>query len=95
MQEVVQESLGFSPAELVFGLTVCGLLKVLQEIMLSEANTQPKPPQSILRYVSDFKERLHKTPKCAKQHLSGSQVKMKKCFDTKAVMRTFQPGDKV
>lgn len=31
IRDAKQESLGFSPAELVFGHNVCGPLKVLQE----------------------------------------------------------------
>ena len=40
MHEAVQESLGFSPSELVFGPTVRGPLKVLRESMLTK-NTSP------------------------------------------------------
>ncbi|KAK0143189.1 Retrovirus-related Pol polyprotein from transposon 412 [Merluccius polli] len=39
VREVVQESLGFSPAELVFGHTVRGPLKLLKESWLSETKT--------------------------------------------------------
>lgn len=38
IREVVQESLGFSRSELVFGYTVCGPLKLLRESFLSEKN---------------------------------------------------------
>lgn len=31
-REVVQESTGFSPNDLVFGLSVCGPLAVLQDV---------------------------------------------------------------
>lgn len=36
IREVVQESLGFSPSELVFGHTVRGPLKLLHESFISE-----------------------------------------------------------
>ncbi|KAL0186267.1 hypothetical protein M9458_017937, partial [Cirrhinus mrigala] len=36
VRESVQESLGFSPAELVFGHTVRGPLKMLQESWVSD-----------------------------------------------------------
>ena len=38
VREVVQESLGFSPFELVFGRTVRGPLKLVKEKWLSEKN---------------------------------------------------------
>lgn len=39
-REVVQESMGFSPAELVFAPTVRGPLKLLREEWLSEGTEQ-------------------------------------------------------
>ena len=39
VRESVQESLGFSPFELVFGHTVRGPLKLLKEIFLSQEDT--------------------------------------------------------
>ena len=43
MRETVQESLGFSPFELVFGHTVRGLLDLLKEGWLTE-----DPPTNLL-----------------------------------------------
>ena len=57
IRETVQESLGFSPADLVFGHTPRGPLKVLKEQILS-----PVPgsvPKNVLDYVSQMRERLH------------------------------------
>ena len=50
VRESVQESLGFSPFELVFGHTVRGPLKLLKEKFLSQEDT----PLNLLQYVSDF-----------------------------------------
>lgn len=36
--EVVQESLGFSPFDLVFGREVCGPLRLLKESWLDDCN---------------------------------------------------------
>ncbi len=55
-RETVQESLGFSPAELVFGHTMRGPLKLLSDQLLSQS---PKPvpvlmsmlPPSVKSYV--------------------------------------------
>ena len=54
VRESVQESLGFSPFELVFGHTVRGPLLLLKEKWLDE---EPEKI-SVLRYVATFKDRL-------------------------------------
>ncbi len=91
LRETVQESLGFSPAELVFGHTVRGPLKLLKEYWLSDV----KSNCNILDYVSSFRERLHKARDLAQSALLNAQIKMKKCFDKDAVFRSFEKGDQV
>ena len=91
VQETVQESLGFSPAELVFGHTVRGPLKLLREQLTGVAS----PTQNVLDYVSAFRERLHHACGVAKEALSDSQSKMKAHFDKSAIERSFKPGDSV
>ncbi len=91
-RETIQESLGFSPAELVFGHTVRGPLRLLREKWLA---AKPGPAHSILDYVSSFRERLHTAVELACSALSSVQTKMKKLFDKKALSRSFQPGAQV
>ncbi len=91
IRESVQESLGFSPVELVFGHTVRGPLKLFSEQLLKKSTS----PVSILEYVSSFRERLHQVCMFAKAHLADVQSKMKKRFDQKSVSRNFQAGDSV
>ena len=50
VRESVQESLGFSPFELVFGHSVRGPLKLFKEKLFSHDDAQ-----SFLQYVSDFR----------------------------------------
>ena len=89
-REAVQESLGFSPFELVFGHTVRGPLKLLKEKWLTETSDL-----NLLDYVSTFKERLYNTCKLAQENLKTSQMKMKTWFYKDARNRVFKPGDKV
>lgn len=91
IRESVQESLGFSPAELVFGHTVRGPLRLLSEQLLSQTST----PVSVLEYVTSFRERLHQACQLARTHLVESQEKMKTRFDHKSVRREFQTGEPV
>ena len=91
IREVVQESLGFSPAELVFAHTVRGPLKLLQEKWLADDS----PPQNLLDYVCQFRHRLSKACEIAGTNLQASQRRMKSWYDKKAKTRAFAPGDKV
>ena len=54
VRESVQESLGFSPFELVFGHTVRGPLKLLKDKFPSQEDT----PLNLLQYVSDFSKQV-------------------------------------
>ena len=91
VRESVQESLGFSPFELVFGHSVRGPLKLLKEKFLAEDNIQ----LNLLQYVSDFRERLCKACEVARSNLKHAQDKMKERYDKKTEERSFKPGDSV
>ena len=87
----VQESLGFSPFELVFGHSVRGPLKLLKETFLSNDET----PLNLLQYVSDFRNRLSRACEVARSNLKKSQGKMKARYDNHVIDKKFKPGDKV
>ena len=89
-REAVQETLGFSPFELVFGHTVRGPLKLLKEKWLNEHSDI-----NLLDYVSNFKHRLNRATDIAKENLKQGQAKMKQWYDKHAKERVFNPGDKV
>ena len=91
VRESVQESLGFSPFELVFGHSVRGPLKLLKENWLSEKTEG----LNLLDYVSKFRSRLKSACELAQQNLKYSQSKMKLLYDRKSQNRVFNPGDKV
>ena len=91
VRESVQESLGFSPAELVFGHTIRGPLKVLKEKLLTPLAVCPVP-KSVLEYVSRVRERLSKARALARDVIAATQAGMKERYDRKVVSRSFQPG---
>ena len=91
VRESVQESLGFSPFELVFGHSARGPLKLLKEKFLSNDET----PLNLLQYVSDFRNRLSRACEVARSNLKTSQGKMKARYDNHVIERKFKPGDKV
>ncbi|XP_073721213.1 uncharacterized protein [Misgurnus anguillicaudatus] len=92
VREVAQESLGFSPAELVFGHTVRGPLKLLKERWLA---VEHSAPMNLLDYVSNFNSRLSRACELAKENLKTAQTKMKLWYDRKAKERVFSSGDQV
>ena len=77
VRESVQESLGFSPIELVFGHSVREPLKLLKEKFFSNDET----PLNLLQYVSDFRNRLSRACEVARSNLKTSQGKMKARYD--------------
>ena len=90
-RESVQESLGFSPFELVFGHTVRGPLKLLKEKFISSSNES----LNLLQYVSDFRTKLARACELARANLVSAQKSMKSRYDLNTVNRTFKPGQKV
>ena len=91
IREAVQESTGFSPFELVFGHTVRGPLKLLQEEWVSN-NTKA---ETSIAYLTNFKTRMFDMFNLVKGNMTQSQSKMKTWYDRKAREREFSPGDKV
>ena len=87
----MQESLGFSPMDLVFGHEVRGPLKVLKEQLV----TPETKVKSIPEYVAKLRDRLQQACSLAKDALASSQVRMKRYYDKKAVAHVFHPGDHV
>lgn len=89
-REVVQESLSFSPAELVFAHTGQGPLSLVYDKWLSIWKQQ-----NLCDYVSNFRFKLHRACQLARENLSVAQSKMKTWFDKSAKSQSFNPADKV
>ena len=90
-RDALQESLEFSPFELILGHTVRGPLSMLKEKWL-----QGNPAnESLLEYVSRFLTRLQETCELARKRLKTVQSEMKIRYDQNTVHRYFQAGDKV
>lgn len=72
IREVVQESLGFSPAVLVFGHHVRGPLTLLRDEWLDKGTEK-----NLLDYVCDIRERLRRVREIARESLKSAQKQMK------------------
>ncbi|XP_076031965.1 uncharacterized protein LOC143019869 [Oratosquilla oratoria] len=92
VRDSVQESLGFSPFQLIYGHEVRGPLKALKESWLLENSVIP-----LVSYVVEFREKLKAAVRLANAHLKSAQMKMKQQFDKKHKVehREFRVGDKV
>lgn len=84
-----QESLGYSPFELVYGHQVRGPLQVLKETWTTQGSV------SSPICVRSLKERLKTVTKIAKDNLEQAQYDMKREYDKKTKEREFKVGDQV
>lgn len=89
IREVTQESTGFSPAELVFGHSVRGDLKLLKEKWLG---CESSPTTNLLNFVTDFRFKLSRACELANETLGVAQKKMK---SSRFKQRVFSPGGQV
>ena len=92
-REVRQESLGFSPFELVYGRSVRGPLVILKELW-SKEEIEPEV-KTTYEYVVDLRNRLQETCELAQQNLMKAQDKQRKYYNLKATKRVFEVGSKV
>ena len=92
-REVPQESLGFSPFELLYGRAVRGPMAILRELWTKE--TAAEEVKTTYQYVVDLRNQLEDTCRLAQESLKQAQGKAKKYFDRKTKMRTLEAGSKV
>lgn len=92
-REAPQESLGFSPFELLYGRTVRGPMAILKELWTND-RTEPDI-KTTYQYVLDLKERLEETCRMAHEELQRSSTRYKKYYDRKAKNRQYKVGDRV
>lgn len=90
---VPQESLRFSPFELLYGHTVRGPMDILHNIWTKEV--EEDEIKTTYGYVLDLRERLEKTCEIAHQCLNEARQKYKRRYDRRARDRQFKVGDKV
>ena len=93
IREVPQESLGFSPFELLYGRNVKGPMAILRELWSGEARDEHV--LSTYQYVIELRDRLEQTCKLAHENLKKLQIKQKTYYDRRARSRKFDVGDKV
>ncbi|XP_047478502.1 uncharacterized protein LOC125031660 [Penaeus chinensis] len=93
LRECPQESLGYSPFELLYGRQIRGPLKVLKDQWFSDSSAPPN--QTVASYIDNLRAKLSEARKLALSNLHNVQIKMKSSHDLKSQTRVFSPGDKV
>ena len=91
-REAPQESLGFSPFELLYGWPVRGPMQILKQLWSKEI--EDPEVRSTYQYVLELRERLESTLAIAQDNLGRMARKYKRYYDRKAGRRTLKVGDK-
>jgi len=92
-REVPQESLGFSPFELLYGRSVRGPMMILKELWTKDI--EGTDTKTTYQYVVDLREKLEETCKLAKEQLENARIHQRRHYNSKAKERQMKPGDKV
>lgn len=92
-REVPQESLGFSPFELLYGRNVRGPLAVLRELWTNA--TIPNELRTTYEYVLALRDRLENTCKLAHEELERAGERYSRYYNIKSRKRSLKPGEKV
>ncbi|XP_033730000.1 uncharacterized protein LOC117319277 [Pecten maximus] len=92
-REVPQESLGFSPFEMLYGRTVRGPMMILRELWSKDLPDDEV--KTTYQYVMDLREKLEKTCEVAMDNLREARTRQRKQFNKRAKQRDLKPGDKV
>lgn len=92
-REVPQESLGFSPFEMLYGRQIRGPLTVLKELWTK--TDIPEETRTTYEYVVDLRNRLEQTCRLAHETLEKSSARYRRLYNAKARERKLAPGDEV
>jgi len=92
-REVPNDSLKFSPFELLYGRRVRGPMDILQQVWTND--TPPEEVKNTAAYVVDLRNRIHDMIMLAQKNLKSASEHYATHFDKKARKRNFKAGDKV
>ncbi|XP_070209718.1 uncharacterized protein [Littorina saxatilis] len=92
-REVPQESLGFSPFELLYGRQVRGPMAILRQAWTDEEADEEV--QTTATYIVELRNRIEETCKLAQENLGRAAQRYARGFDRKARPRSFKIGERV
>ena len=95
IREIPHTSTQLSPAELVFGHKMRGLLAVVRDKWTNDT-TEPTPGNvSTLKYMQDLQHKIQTALNSAQDNVTTAQKRMKDHYDKKSSERQFEPGELV
>lgn len=92
-REVPQESLGFSPFELLYGRTVKGPMRVLRQMWTEEETNDEM--KTTAEYVTDLRNRIEETCQIARENLAKASLRQSRFYNKHARSRVLSVGMKV
>ena len=92
-REAPQESLGFSPFELLYGKTIKGPMHVLRQTWTEEEVTGEQ--KTTAQYVVDLRNCIEETCDIARENLKKAARKQAKHFNRKTAPQSLEVGQKV
>ena len=95
LRSVPHSSTGVSPAELVWGRKMRGILEVIRETWTQQDPMQGYCKMSTCDYMKELNDRIDETLKIASQNSSKAQARMKEHYDKSSSVRELRPGDSV
>ena len=92
-REVPQESLGFSPFELLYGRTVKGPMQVLRQLWTEEEATDEV--KTTAEHVTELRNRIEETCKIARENLAKASLRQARFYNQHTKRRVLTVGTKV
>ena len=92
-REVPQESLGFSPFELIYGWPVRGPMQILRELWTKES-VDPQV-RTMYEYVVNLRDRLESTVSLTHENLQNMSKKYMHYYNGKSKRHNLKVGDQV
>ena len=93
LREVPHSSTGYSPAQLVFGRKLRGLLHVMRENWTDGDELMDYKNISTAEYVAKLSKNIESTLQLARENMAEAEAKMKQTYDKTSSIRQLKPGD--
>ena len=94
-REVPVETVGYSPFELLFGRNARRPLHLMKSLWTEDLTDLTKAKPNVIDYMLDLRSRSQDCREAALENAKESRIKSKRWYDSRALSRSFEPGDKV
>jgi len=92
-REILVETLGFSPSEMLYGHAIRGPLALLRYTWIQSLTEGTRTKQSVLQYLLQMRERIASCCDSAMQAAENARTTAKNWYDRKARTRHFDAED--